>query len=233
MNRCCARMDLPAALTLTGLVGLFACAGPKARVGEDAGPQCSVAGDAAVEKATLTEIAKAMLAFHTDTGGWPYGETAWYAITPPWRSVPDSEIDGAAFNSFDTALFAQPPDILPCDSTHTGGYNNPCWKGPYLMGSATDSLGTAPWLDQWCNPMMFGYIRPNDGNGGGINLPGATNGLIYIWSTGPDGVDCFMCTPPTADQEPTCALNVHDLAAGLPSQSSCDDIVQEVANNSQ
>jgi len=183
-------------------------------------------GSPAAEAKTLTTIAKAMLSFHTDTGGWPYGETAWYAVMPPWRLVPNVQLDGLPFGPYDTALFAQPPDILGCDATHTGGWGSPCWKGPYLSGAATDALGTTPWLDQWGRQRMYAYIRPNDGQGGGIDRPESQYGLIFIWSTGPDGKDGFACT------DGTCARNINQMAQGLPSQPGSDDIVIAVSNTS-
>jgi len=227
MNRCWARTGVP--LALTALLFLSGCPAVKTGGGQDGGTGCTVNGDTTAEKATLTEIAKAMIAFHTDTGGWPYGESAWYAVTPTWRMTqpPDTQIDGRPFGPYDTALFAPPPDIPACDSTHTGGYANPCWKGPYLTGASTDSLGTSPWLDQWCNARMYAYIRPNDGNGGGIDLPNALNGLIFIWSTGKEGHDGFTCT------DGSCALNINQESQGLPSEAGSDDIIVEVATSAE
>lgn len=191
-------------------------------------------GPASNEYDTLQEIATAFRAFRRDTDGWPLGHGAWSA-----SNSLDSEILGLQFYFGDEALFSLPPTyaMLPqCDATHTGGAASPCWNGPYLpldpsLGG-TDALGLAPWTDAWGNACYFAYLRPNDGQGGGDAA--APNGLVYIWSAGPDGLDSFACSDSSCSFDESAFVQGHcsgtSIVDGGP--APCDDIIVTVSNSS-
>lgn len=180
--------------------------------------------DAGTEGEQLAAIAAAMKSFHTDTGGWPYENTVWDA--QPNSKYP--QIEPRPVSTTETSLFAVPTnpangEPLPTCSGSEGGLSNPCWRGPYLTPGG--SLGAAPWLDHWGNPMLYAYIRPQDGNGGGVSS--APNGAIVIWSSGPDGIDQTGCSTGA------CALDYSDLAAGKCSVTGCDDDIVLVSSSAE
>jgi hypothetical protein len=183
------------------------------------------------EESALQSLAQAFNDFHQDTDGWPLGRTVWSASNFQNCST---LLPGLSFNTNDTAMFQLPLNFAQCDSTHTGGASSPCWNGPYLSingASDTDvSLGQAPWLDAWGRPRMYAYVRPLDGNGGSITA--APNGLVFIWSRGPDGLDGFTCSDGPKDNCPS-GYDINNFVKGLCSEAACDDIIVAVAMSSK
>lgn len=224
----------PLTIVLASLATVLALAqcGPARTTGHPLTP-ASVAGefpppgsgDPAQEAAALQDLAKAFQDFHDDTAGWPFGLSAWY----PQPGLSAEIWPGLSFSDRDTAMFALPPDISNCDQTHTGGLESPCWNGPYLKMTQDEvgsSLAHTRWLDAWGHPRLFSYVRPYDGMGGGIDRPQSQNGLIYIWSRGPDGLDGFTCSDAGGDCH---EVDINAYVNGHCSQLDCDDIVVEVS----
>jgi hypothetical protein len=187
-------------------------------------------GDPTLETQALQDLGRSFEDFHRDTGGWPLGIGAWYA------NQPGSSVEvwpGILFTDHDSAMFVQPPDLHACDQVHTGGLDNPCWDGPYLKvteDNPTPSFGETRWLDAWGHPRLFSYLRPyGDGMGGGIDRPQALNGMIFIWSRGPDGVDGFTCT---GDAPDCMGVDINSYVNGHCSQPDCDDIIVQVSTSS-
>jgi hypothetical protein len=185
------------------------------------------------EQAQLSIIARAFTTFHSDTGGWPFTNRVWWADN---RDGDSTQINGTAFTTTDTALFTIPPANLTgaggctpglscavpqCIANQTTrGSQSPCWNGPYL--SPGSNMGSMPWLDTWGRPRMYAYLAPANGSGGG-NI-GAPNGLIFIWSRGPDGKDSFTCS------DASCIFNYTKFDQGQPSGEDSDDIIVEVSD---
>jgi hypothetical protein len=183
---------------------------------------------ASCETAQLQTLAAAMQSFHRDTAAWPYEATVW----APVASSPYEEIDGFNFNLADTALFVDPSPpnsaAFPrCTMSDGGGSGNPCWNGPYLPVPPGTSLGATPWLDAWHHAIMYMYLEPLGGPRGGGHSQ-APNGLIVIWSLGPDGIDGFACT------DGTCSIDYRQVAKSECSQPQpCDDLIVQVADSSE
>jgi hypothetical protein len=160
------------------------------------------------EQVSLTKIADAFKKFHTDTGGWPVGAMAWSYKTDP-------EISPLQLDDHDTALFTMPVSLKHCGDGVTTG----CWNGPYLDGK---NLGEDAFHDAWGHSHYVTLIRPfGDGSGGGVQS--APDGVVLLWSAGPDGIDQVGCT------DGSCGMNVNMLAKGLPSSDKADDVVTVVA----
>jgi hypothetical protein len=220
------------ALLAGSAMALSRCAGPKyggllhdAGPLGDGGPGCQTP---ACEASQLQAMARGFMQFHADTTGWPLGHSAWYAISSDPVASNWSVFPGLAFAGTDTAMFVRWNAINECGSTHTA----PCWAGPYLNIDGPEpnvSLGATPWLDVWGHPRMYSYIQPMGGSGGQTKLP---NGVIYLWSRGPDGKDGFTCS----DGDPTLCphgVNIALFAMGECSQpTDCDDVIVEVADSS-
>jgi hypothetical protein len=174
---------------------------------QSARPSSSAASPAADSTATqdpkLQLISDAFRKFHEDTGGWPLGGGVWNAST-------SQQVDALRFDKTDTALFTLPKNARQCQ----GEGSRPCWNGPYLPGK---SLADAAYLDQWGHAAEFMLLRPRDGMGGGNKL--APNGLVVIWSTGPDGKDGFGCS------DASCVRDSNRMATGTPSKAHADDMV--------
>jgi hypothetical protein len=175
------------------------------------GTSCQAANTA--ETMALKNIAAAMTSFHTDTGGWPWGNTVW-----DYNCL---QIDPGPFTTHDTALFSQivGQPLSSCNGVAAGGPAAP-WQGPYLTPGP--SMGSSSQYDIWGHVLLFAFIRPSDGNGGGVSS--APNGAILIWSAGPDGLDQTGCTM-TAAGSAGCMRNYVSLAAGQPSVQGADDII--------
>ena len=201
-------MSLSAAgRTIAALAVASSLAGcPGGHAPSNAGPH------AAAELGSISRLADAFKAFHDDTGGWPMGRSAW---TPVERGVngakgaPNQQIEPAAFSDRDTALFQKPENLKQCSAEAP----RPCWNGPYLAGK---SLVDAEYLDAWKHPRLFLLARPTDGMGGGTHS--APDGLVAIWSVGPDGRDGFGCS------DASCARNWEHLGHGQPSDIAADDV---------
>jgi hypothetical protein len=166
----------------------------------------------ALEPLTFTEkllgtLATSYRAFHRDTGVWPFGPCAWNPA--PMMS---QQINAQPFGLLDTVLSTLPS---VCQE-----FQAPSWEGSYLWSDVV-SLADAPMLDGWYHPLMYAYIRPEDGWGGGTTT--APNGAIVVWSTGPDGIDQTGCSGGR------CALNISDLATGHSSIQPSDDIIVYVS----
>ena len=190
-------------------------------------------------KATVSEVATVMKRFHDDTGFWPFENSVWSTL-PGWYYP---QIDPTRATGNDTALYTLPSippnqnNLNGCNSSAPGpmcmcnqvqtGY--PCWQSPYLSNGG--SLGT--YLDPWGNALMYTLVRPSDGWGGGTSF--APNGMVLVWSTGPDGIDQTGCT-----NGAPCGVNWSKLAQGQSSLAACtagtsgsgcsDDIVQYVGS---
>jgi hypothetical protein len=177
------------------------------------GTTCAVDNTAMMEATSLNAVAQAILKFHTDTGGgWPWGNTSW--------DVGCGQIDPSPFTTNDKALFSQ---IVGQPGTCTGpnaGGAPPPWSGPYLSPGPT--MGSPSEFDAWSHVLMFAYIRPPDGFGGGD--PSAPNGAIVIWSTGPDGLDQTGCTSTAQGTAANCLLDYSLLVQGK-STVPGDDII--------
>jgi hypothetical protein len=213
---------------------LVGCEDPYAKgLKKDAGHVTPNDGGPVSESVQLGEVARAFTTFHADTGGWPYANRVWWADN---RDGYSTQINGTAFTSQDTALFMLPPSTLTTaggctmglicavpqcmENQATRGGQNPCWGGPYL--TAGSNMGSAPWLDTWGQALMYAYLAPANGSGGG-NM-GAPNGLIFIWSKGPDGLDSFTCS------DASCIFDFTKFDQGQPSGAQSDDIIVEVSN---
>jgi len=169
---------------------------------------CQNGGAALGEEASgLQKIADAYKRFHDDTGMWPMGSTAW-----DWKT--SIQIDPAALEDSDTALFVQPSTLQHCGE----GVSKPCWNGPYLSGK---SLADAQYLDNWGHRRFATLVRPSDGLGGGT--ASAPDGIVVIWSAGADGVDGFGCS------DASCARNWEAIGHGVPSMPKADDQVLVLA----
>jgi len=155
------------------------------------------------EYASLQKVAEAFRRFHADTGEWPIAATEWH-----WRS--ELQIDSLAMDVADTALFTRPANLKECGPQ----VSSPCWHGPYLPGK---SLGDHALLDHWGHRRLLMLLRPMDGMGGGTRT--APDGLVVIWSAGPDGHDSFACS------DGRCARDWNRVGKGLPSDAASDDVV--------
>lgn len=155
-------------------------------------------------RGSLAELARAMRRAQGDSGCWPLGNTLW--CPAPWASV--REVPPRAFTTADTVLASpgipvvsgSPARLLRCAVSTAG---SPCWNGPYLTGG----LGRTP--DPWGNPFMYTYASSAAG------LAGAPNGIVVIWSTGPDGIDQTGCT------SGACSFAPAQIAQGLSSVAPC------------
>lgn len=222
-----------------------------ADAGVDAGGLTPDAGTpASMALALLNQVATSMRAFHKDTGGWPQGNSVWYGDIPPWEmkmlpdggTIPDYspvEISPTPFTMSDVSLFTQAVDpvnnktALPaCGATVV----QPCWSGPYLNFTGTAlaaAMTMADVKDPWGNALLFAYIRPFDGFGGGVVCPDdqpncpQQNGAIVIWSMGGDQQDETGCTTTGFN----CSYNEFDVASGMASVSGADDIIVLVDTN--
>jgi len=166
-------------------------------------PARPLTGDRAAEATALDKIADAFRRFHTDTGEWPRARSEWH-----WRT--DPQVDGMSFLDFDTALFTRPDNLPACTLSATP----PCWRGPYLQGT---SLADPAWQDHWGHSRFVQLVRPTDGRGGGAN--GAPDGLVVVWSAGPDGRDGYACS------DGSCARNWSHMVNAQPSRPDADDVV--------
>jgi prepilin-type N-terminal cleavage/methylation domain-containing protein len=183
----------------------------------------------ATARGSLAELAHTIKRVRDDSGYWPYQDTVW----SPAPGFPLPEIGPRAYNTNDTVMQNGGLPVIPgggtmqwCSQVQPGF---PCWNGPYMsQGSSMGSL-----VDPWGNQYMYSYIRPNDGWGGGIAQ--APNGVVVVWSNGPDGIDQTGCTTGA------CGWNSINFAQGLPSLPTCDsggtpgscsdDIIQWVATS--
>jgi type II secretory pathway pseudopilin PulG len=153
-----------------------------------------------VTKDSLGSLAKALKRFHEDTGVWPSGNGTWVGATGTQKGP-------STFAASDTAMHALPSAATPalslCLATN-GPLATPCWGGPYLnLGT---SLGDPQVFDVWGNALQYVYVPP------GASAP---NGVIVVWSSGPDGVNQ--------------STDVATLSRGQPAAGS-DDIVQVVGS---
>lgn len=181
----------------------------------------------ATARASLAELARTMKRVRDDSGYWPYHAGLW---SPAPNA--DSEIKGMAFGSGDTVMQSgdvpiptSGPPLVRCAAAPPGW---PCWNGPYMSQGDMGSL-----VDPWGNQYMFMFIRPNDGYGGGISQ--APNGVVMVWSNGPDGIDQTACTTGG------CGFDSIQIAQGLSSMTSCnsggtpgscsDDVIQYIASS--
>src|SRR4051812_7792069 len=64
------------------------------------------------QDATLARISAAFQKFHTDTGGWPNGESVWFEDKA-------GQVDATEFTSNDTALFVKPASVPACSAEVT------------------------------------------------------------------------------------------------------------------
>lgn len=162
----------------------------------------------AVEKRSIGELAKIFNRFHSETGGWPYLGGAWRASDP--IAAASGGVDPTRFNAGDTALH-RTIGLPQCSPLNL---DNACWGGPYV--SAGSSMADVNMRDPWGNTRMFAIIPPVPLGG---SVPGAPNGAVIIWSTGPDGLDQTGCTTGG------CTWNKEATARGQSSTGPSDDIV--------
>lgn len=150
-------------------------------------------------KDSLRSIAVAMKRFHDETGVWPLGGGTWHPAS-------GGVVGPGVFGAMDTALFTAPGTLgtLPACNESGGPIGTRCWGGPYLSIGAT--LGDASGSDKWGRKFRYAYLPKGHS--------AAPNGIIVIWSTGPNGVN------ETSDPE--------DFARGQPTSSGADDIIQVV-----
>jgi len=126
----------------------------------------------AVTKDSLLSLAKALKRFHEDTGGWPSGNGVWNG-----GSAAASQQGPAEYATSDTSMHTVPSGLSVCAQT-TGPLTTPCWGGPYINYGT--SLGDVQTFDSWGHPYHYVYLPPGSY---------APNGMIAVWSMGPDGVD--------------------------------------------
>jgi hypothetical protein len=153
----------------------------------------------------LLEYASAgMQLFHNDTAFWPYANSGWNAAP----SFPVPELMPRSFTSADTALLT-----TPVANADTQGIDT-LWKGSYLW---TDIPNMEGLTDPWGAPLLYTYIRPDDGFGGGVS--GLLAGAVIVWSTGPDRLDQTGCSTGN------CTLHTDWLVQGVSSGAHADDLV--------
>jgi Tfp pilus assembly protein PilE len=123
---------------------------------------------------SLAALAKAMQRFHDDTGVWPLGNNVW----PPNNTSAPITVSAAQFSTSDVSMYANPNIAqLPSCNASSGPLQVQCWGGPYVsVGSTMADRGM---LDGWGQPFWYAYVAPQ---------ASAPNGLIVIWSAGPDAV---------------------------------------------
>jgi prepilin-type N-terminal cleavage/methylation domain-containing protein len=150
---------------------------------------------------TLRSIAEAMRRFHEETGLWPKGDETWNPVT-------DTAVAPTKVSATDTALFIRPLSMasLPICVKSGGPLATPCWGGPYL--SKGSSLNEDWLLDPWGRKLRYAYLPKGHS--------AAPNGIIVVWSTGPDGLD------------DTTDASLY--ARGLAANSKSDDIIQVVGS---
>lgn len=125
--------------------------------------------------------------FFEDTGYWPYGNTVW---NPNPNGSPS--VAPTSFSTGDTTLFANiaptvTPPLLPCSQVNAG---MSCWNGPYLGRGS--SMADPNMIDPWGDVLLYTMQRPFDGFGGGTQY--APNGIVVVWSAGPNMADETGCT---------------------------------------
>ncbi len=160
----------------------------------------------------LAAVGDAMRRFQADAQAWPWRKGVWH----PQPASGDAEVTARGFNADDSALFVQPDGLERC----SGSVPAPCWSGPYLPDAT--SMADATMLDAWGRPLMYAFIRPFDGSGGGLaSLPW---GSIVIWSRGPDGVDQTGCS------DGACTLNLLSLATARSTVNGADDVILRIGD---
>jgi len=176
----------------------------------------------ASEKNSIAELAKSMRRYRIDVGDWPYGGPP-SSPSGQWNHYMGN-LGPAEFTTEDTALFVMPtahnPALERCQAAKN--VDMTCWGGPYLPGS---SLAEAAMMDQWGHKRMFLMINP--ANIGIEGVPEAPNGMVLVWSRGPNNKDETACSTPQGAPDPGCNANYSRMAQAQPSSTAADadDIV--------